>query len=204
MPRKPINYAKTLIYKLVCNDVDVIDLYVGSTSSFVDRKSTHKNNCNNPKNKRHNLKVYKMIRENGGWENWSMVMIEPYPCKNKLEASKKEREWLEELQASLNSQVPSRTPKEWREDNRETILEYQKKHYEANRETIRERHKKYNENNRETILERQKKYIESNHETILEYQKAYRLKNRIKLNERRRENYKKLKIQNQAESILPT
>jgi hypothetical protein len=29
--------------------------------------------------------VYSTIRENGGWNNWSMVEIEKYPCKDAID-----------------------------------------------------------------------------------------------------------------------
>jgi hypothetical protein len=70
--------------------------------------------CNNPKDKSYNYKVYKFIREHGGWENWDMIMVEKYPCNDKLELHKKEREVFETLKATLNSEIPSRTQKEYK------------------------------------------------------------------------------------------
>jgi hypothetical protein len=52
------------------------------------------------------LKIYKTIRENGGWDNWSMVEIATYNCKNSTEARIKEQIHYEELHASLNSCAP--------------------------------------------------------------------------------------------------
>lgn len=34
MPRTAIDYLKTIIYKIVCNDLNVKDVYVGGTSNF--------------------------------------------------------------------------------------------------------------------------------------------------------------------------
>jgi len=42
MPRKIINYTNTIIYKIVCNDLNITDLYVGSTTDFTNRKYNHK------------------------------------------------------------------------------------------------------------------------------------------------------------------
>ena len=42
MPRKEIDYSKTVIYKIVCNDLNVKDVYVGHTTDFTKRKATHK------------------------------------------------------------------------------------------------------------------------------------------------------------------
>ena len=47
MPKKIIDYSKTIIYKIVCNDLNITDLYIGHTTNFIKRKATHKSNCNN-------------------------------------------------------------------------------------------------------------------------------------------------------------
>ena len=39
MPRKAIDYSRTIIYKIVCNDLNVEECYVGSTTDFSKRKS---------------------------------------------------------------------------------------------------------------------------------------------------------------------
>ena len=45
MPRLPIDYANTVIYKIVCNDLSITELYVGHTTDFIRRKWSHRNNC---------------------------------------------------------------------------------------------------------------------------------------------------------------
>ena len=129
-----------MIYKLCCNDPNITDCYVGSTTNFKCRKNSHKTVCNNENSKKHNLNVYKFIREHGGFENWSMILIENFPCDTKLELHKRERYWLETLGAMLNKQVPSRNKKEsdknYRDNNKEKIKEKQKDWYERNKEQI--------------------------------------------------------------------
>ena len=85
MPFKVSNYNNSLIYKLCCKDPSIEEIYVGSTTNFKQRKTSHKKSCNNENNKGYNLKVYKFIRDNGGFENWSMIQIEPYSCETKRE-----------------------------------------------------------------------------------------------------------------------
>ena len=87
MPRTNINYANTIMYKFVCNDLNVTDVYVGNTTEFTKRKSSHKCNCNNENCKSHNLKVYQIIRANGGWLNWRMIEIKKYPCNDRYSPS---------------------------------------------------------------------------------------------------------------------
>jgi len=53
------------IYKISIND----ECYIGSTNSIDNRYRQHQFNCINEKSDKHNLPVYKYIRENGGWEN---------------------------------------------------------------------------------------------------------------------------------------
>ena len=38
MPKTPIDYTKTVIYKIVCLDLDIKDSCVGSTTSFIKRE----------------------------------------------------------------------------------------------------------------------------------------------------------------------
>ena len=48
-----------------------------------------------------------------------MILISRTSCEDRLDALKKERDYLELFQATLNKQVPSRTNKEWVEDKTE-------------------------------------------------------------------------------------
>jgi len=123
-----MDYSKCVIYKIVCNDLSVTDCYVGHTTSFIDRKGHHKSQCNNEKGLKYNLKVYKTIRANGGWQNFSMIEIEKYPCKDNNEATARERFWYENLKGTMNSCVPNRSDKE-----------YNEKYYVENQEKIKEK-----------------------------------------------------------------
>jgi predicted GIY-YIG superfamily endonuclease len=71
MPRLATDYKNTIIYKLMCDDVDKV--YIGSTTSFRHRKATHKNRCINDKRSEYYMDKYKYIRENGGWNKWKMI-----------------------------------------------------------------------------------------------------------------------------------
>jgi len=123
-----VNYNNSHIYKLCCKDTDITDIYIGSTINFRNRKCRHKSNCNNINSKKHNYKVYQFIREHGGWENWTMILIEKVNVNCKLELHQKERYYIEELKPSLNKQLPLRTKNEYDKgyynDNKEKITEY--------------------------------------------------------------------------------
>jgi predicted NAD-dependent protein-ADP-ribosyltransferase YbiA (DUF1768 family) len=103
----------------------------------------------NENNKDHNIYVYKFMRDNGGYDNFDMILIETKCLTNSLEARREERKHLEELNASLNSCIPSRTRQEYREVNKNVINERQKKYDELNKEVINERKRERYEQNKE-------------------------------------------------------
>jgi hypothetical protein len=169
MPKTPIDYAKTIIYKLVHkDDLNDENIYTGHTTDFICRKNRHKHSCNTPTNDQYNTKKYKYIRENGGWDEWLMIEIEKYPCKDKYEARARERVIQAEMKAKLNDNIPGRTNKEWKIDNHDKILEQGKQYHQSNRDKIAEHHKKYYQNNRDKLLEYHKQYRQQNPEKILE------------------------------------
>src|SRR5210317_597352 len=137
MPRKPMDYSKSVVYKICCKDNNISDCYVGSTTCLRNRKNRHKTSCNNEKDKDYNYPVYKFIRDNGGFDNWEVIMVEEYPqCKSVEELLKYEREHMEMLGATLNKVVIGRTHKEWREDNKEKCNAISKKYHEKNKEEL--------------------------------------------------------------------
>ena len=167
MPKVEVNYQNGLIYQIVCHDVNVKECYVGSTTNFVKRKSAHKSTCNNANGKCYNLNVYKFIRENGGWDNWNMVLIEYYACDNNLDLHKRERYYVESKHAALNKNIPTRTLKEYRVDNKETISQKKKEYCDAHRESIAHYNKNYKIANVESVKLLKRKYYVSNKEALL-------------------------------------
>jgi hypothetical protein len=161
MPRHNIDYSKSMMYKIVSNDLNITDCYVGSTTEFTKRKYNHKSNCANINSTMYNFKVYKFIRDNGDWQNWSMILIEMFPCTNHLESLQRERYWCEHLNATLNSVVPSRSDKEYRLDHTEQIKQYNVDH--------KDQKKEYCINNKEHIKEYKKQYYVDNKEQIKQY-----------------------------------
>jgi hypothetical protein len=163
MPRLKTDFSKTVIYKIVCNDLEVKDLYVGHTTHFTNRKSSHKTRCSNENDKRYNLKVYQTIREHGGWNNYSMVEVEKFPCKDGNEALARERYWFEQLEAKLNTYSPTlnvenrkENHKEYIKEHAEEIKEYKKQYYKEHAEDLKEKSKKYKEDHREERNQKQR------------------------------------------------
>ena len=115
MPKVEIDYSNTIFYKIFCKNPEIIDLYVGHTTNFVQRKHGHKQNCINMKSPNYKYKLYNFIRNNGGWDNWNMEIIAFHNCDDHYHARKKEQHYYKELNATLNSIEPYAIKKEKKE-----------------------------------------------------------------------------------------
>ena len=184
-------YDNTIIYKICCKNVNIKDEYIGHTKNLIRRRSEHKSNSNNEKGEKYNLKLYKHIRENGGWVNWTLVQIEAYPCNNINEARARERYYIELLKPSLNCDIPNRTSKEYRIDNKKKICERDKNYRKTNKAELAEKSKLYRENNIEKSkiyyknnIERSKIYYQTNKEKIRERKINYRQDNKVEIREK--------------------
>jgi hypothetical protein len=190
MPRKAINFQNTIIYKIVCKDLLVTQCYVGHTTDFTKRKCQHKIDCYNKNSEKYNTNVYTFIRDFGnGWDNWDMIEIEKFPCSDVNEARKRERYYIETLKAELNKHIPSRTPKEYYEENKEHFKEYKKEWNKQNKEQIYKHNKEYYEENKEQLLKQQKEYRDKNREEINIIQNKHYNENKDEINKKRREQY---------------
>lgn len=177
MPTKAIDYSKTVIYKIVCNDLNITDVYVGSTTDFTSRKRSHKNACNSPTNRNYHLKIYQTIRANGGWDNWTIVVIENFPCNNGEQARTRERYWYDCLNAGLNSIRPLITADEDKERQRLHSQIYQ----QDNRERLNVRHREYMRENAEARAYQQaylQSYYQENRYEFKAKSAQYYLENR--------------------------
>lgn len=172
-----------IIYKLVCDDINIKYTYVGSTANFRMRKCAHKSCCNNEK--KNQQKIYTTINENGGWNNWSMVKIETVVCDTKLDARIRERYFYEELNADLNTRYPQREQEEYRKEylfiNKEKIKEHKKEWYEINKEVIKKQNKEYDE----TRKEQKKEYYNINKEKFNDNGKIYYEKHKEEIKNKR-------------------
>ena len=153
MPRTPINYSNTIIYKIQHLENNEL-LYVGHTTEFTKRKTAHKSNTSNADGKEFNNKVYKMIRENGSWDMFNMIEIKKFSCNDKREAAAEEDRIMRELKASMNTQRAFMT--------KEDISDDRKEYYIKNSDTIKQKVKIYREANRDNIKEKRRNYYLKN------------------------------------------
>jgi hypothetical protein len=176
MPTTAMDYSKCCIYKIEHFENDKL-VYVGHTTNFIKRKIQHKCNCNNENGKPFNYKLYKMIRENGGWYSFKMIEVEKYPCKDKREAERRENEISKGLKACMNtnkicvSKDKNEYMKEYTKDNKDKLREQTKQYYETNKHKLREHNKEYRETNKHKIREYRKHHYETNKEKKQEYYK---------------------------------
>ena len=160
MPRPEIN--DYIIYKIICNDENITDCYVGSTANFNKRKTGHKMNCNFSNNDKYNLKIYKIIRENGGWENWSMIPIAEIKQITLTQSRIIEEDYREKLNANMNSCRAYISHTQKKEERKQYIAKYT----EINKKETDEYKKQWYELNKDKILKQRKIRYELNKEKL--------------------------------------
>ena len=133
MPRKQIN--DYIFYKIVNINNDVDLCYVGSTCNWKGRIKCHRQDCNNPNSKKHNLKIYRIIREYGGWDEFKMLEIGRTEQLTLTEAHQKEEEYRIELKANMNA-IKCYLSKE-------DSIEYNRIYHIQNKERENERSRNY-------------------------------------------------------------
>ena len=144
----PLNY----IYQISCRDDTIKDSYIGSTNNMRHRELDHRSLCHNERDRHYNCRLYKFIRANGGWSNWKVTALEEFQCDNRMKKTRKERTYIEQLQPTLNTNIPAhhQTGDTW--DNTAYKKEYNKTYMKTYQESRKEEIKL-------NAQERQKKYI---------------------------------------------
>jgi len=139
-----------------------------------------------------------------------MIEIEKYNAIDKLDADKRERFWIETLQAKLNQCIPSRNGRQYYQENIEIVLEKQKLYYEKNKTEIAEKSIIYYQENKGHILEQHKlnsihiknymnNWRELNKEQRSDYAKLYYETNKEKISLQRKQKRINKKLQNQQQ-----
>jgi hypothetical protein len=157
--------------------------YIGSTTNLKKRQNGHKNRCTNENSKCYNLKLYKTIRENGGWECFTFELIKQFDNLTKQEARVIEQVYINEFgnMNSLNSYITQQQLIE---------LKYKcsKQYRLNNQEELKQSKHQYYLNNQEKLKEQQNQYYLNNQDKLKEYQNQYRLNNRDKILEHSKKN----------------
>ncbi len=120
-------YSRAKIYRLVGGG----KTYYGSTCLSLSRRlSGHKKSYNQfLTGKRGNMTSFELLEE----PDLNIVLVEEYPCNNKEQLLARERYWIENNEC-VNKKVPTRSKKEWEEDNKDNLKkyhrDYKRKHYQ--------------------------------------------------------------------------
>ena len=147
-------YQKSIIYKIFDNTN--CDVYYGSTYNLLRvRMKGHRDGA-----KYGGACVSKQIILNG---NYSYSMVEPYPCNSKQELHTRERYWIENFDC-INKFVPTRTDKEYYQDNKNKIKEQRV----INKKEIDNKQAEYRAKNKEKINKRAKEFYSKNKERLKE------------------------------------
>jgi hypothetical protein len=192
MEKNP-DYSQTVIYKIIPNNNELKYCYIGNTTDIMKRTNGHRSSCENINSRAYNRLLYKTIRENGGWNEWSLIVIENFPCNNDIEAREREQFYINELNANLNIIRAFRTEDEKieqiKKDNRtpEQIREKTKKYYDKNKEMCNEKSKLYYNDNKEYFEKKRKEYYELHKEELAEKKKIYIVLNKEKIKEQNSE-----------------
>jgi len=163
-----IDYSLTQMYCLICDD-DPDFLYVGHTTNWGLREKAHKY----PDKRLRHIKVYRRIKELGGWNNIRMEHVEDYPCNTLREAEMREQYWIDTLGGNMNT-------------NRAYITEEQRKERdnarrEVNKEHISETKKAWRSKNKAHVNEQSRTWNSLNNERFKETNRLWREKNSEKI-----------------------
>lgn len=137
-----VNYQQGKIYKIHPRDNANV-CYIGATCKkyLCQRMGMHRVHQRSGYNHCRTRQLF----ETYGMDNCVITIIENFPCDTKDQLTARERFHIEEMRRNgvevVNASIPSRTHKEWYQDNRQSILDKKKTYYQANREAILDRMK---------------------------------------------------------------
>lgn len=124
------------IYEIKSIDKSITEIYIGSTWDMKDRLRLHYHKCYNKNTKDYNYTVYKYIRENGGWDNFEMTIIDSGECEDELELHCAEQFYIDMaggIENLLNSRDAFLLPEEIRKRKDMSSHNNKKKNIETKR-----------------------------------------------------------------------
>ena len=130
-------YVNGKIYKIVCNLTG--EVYYGSTIESLKTRIT-----------KHRYDKKCMCRHIINRNNYYYELLEDYSCNNRYELTTRERFYIDNNEC-INKYIPTRTIKEWREDNKEKLKVRDKIYRENNKEKIKEYYQQKKEKLNEKI-----------------------------------------------------
>jgi hypothetical protein len=134
------DYSKSKIYSIRSHKTDKV--YIGSTilalsARFAEHRRFHRFYLSGGGKGRKNGCRSSELME---FDDVYIELVEEYPCENKEQLLKREGEIIRNTPNAVNRCIAGRNKKQWDEDNKEHIKQYQKE-YDAKRA---EKKKEYN------------------------------------------------------------
>jgi hypothetical protein len=102
---------KCFIYRIQDNN-NPEQFYIGSTLNLSRRKSHHKKNVHNKVGKLYWTKLYKYIRDNGGWDNFTFTKTHEIDIECLSQGTGFEQTIIDQFKPPLNSIRSSKLIKE--------------------------------------------------------------------------------------------
>jgi hypothetical protein len=135
-PIKINKYNNASIYQIICNKTGLI--YVGSTiKTIYERLSEHERDYKRYlKGKCHYITSFKVIENN----NYKVELLKSINCNDSKELKIKERYYIETIKC-VNKVIPTRTNKEYRENNKDVIKTKAKQYYNNNKDKFKNKFK---------------------------------------------------------------
>ena len=159
------NYQNARIYALKSNQTD--NIYIGSTCQkyLCQRKCQHMVKHRRLKNGKSKQRCasFKICE----YDDMYIELIENYPCDTKEELFQREGELIRETENCVNYRIAGRTKKQYTEDNKEKVEEYQKQYQIDHQERIKEQKRLNHLKNKESRNALSKAYYEKNKEAQL-------------------------------------
>ena len=123
-----MDYKNGKIYVLRSHQTDKI--YIGSTTTkLTKRLSSHKSKFKLWKNgKFPYMTAFELMK----YDDVYIELLQGYSCDSKMELQKREGEFIRSMKC-VNKVIVGRTDKEYREDNKNKIKEYNKEYRETNK-----------------------------------------------------------------------
>jgi hypothetical protein len=195
------NFNQARIYKITCNLPTINEIYIGSTADYESRCIRHWSDCHNVNSPNYSFKVYNYIRNNGGFGNFTIDVIEHYPCANKTEMRIREQYYINTLKPTLNSIRAFRSEEElkeynnqYRTDNKDYYNQYNNQYRTDNLDYF----KQYRNNNKDQLKSKSNQIIQCSN-----CDKSYRKKCKSKhVRTEYCKNYKSTTSESSSESII--
>jgi len=177
-----VNYQNGKIY-MIESLIGNCRYYGSTTQTLAQRLGKHKQD----------IKIkYVSSKEVLQYPDFRILLVKKFPCDTRDELEAEEAVFIRNNDC-VNKNIPQRTMKEYREDNKDKIKDQRKQFYEENKDRINEKRKEVYEENKDKIKEQGKIYYEKNKDKIIEQVKIYYEEHKDEIKEQHKEYYEKNK-----------